>query len=209
MSLLNIEQWEDKCQRAFFCMCLSIGVLLPWSNLANGNGGKPMDLSLQLRLDKDTYKRDESIRLTWSITNNSSNEIMALSHYAATEQQHFDNMELEIVRLDNYKVWKLPLFSVRKAVTKVACLMDSGDILKHEINLNSWLNLHQIDVGIGAFQVVAIYRVVHNELAIGDWMSCHDVKSFNYGEQRFVHGEPRLPWLGLLRSNGVVIQISE
>jgi hypothetical protein len=35
-------------------------------------------------------------------------------------------------------------------------------------------------------------------------MSCHDVKSFNYGEQRFVHGEPRLPWLGLLGQMGLL-----
>jgi hypothetical protein len=40
-------------------------------------------------------------------------------------------------------------------------------------------------------------------------MSCHDVKLIDYGEQRFIHGTPRLPWRGVLRSNQVVLQVSE
>jgi len=35
-------------------------------------------------------------------------------------------------------------------------------------------------------------------------MSCHDVKPIDYGEQRFIHGSPRLPWRGVLDVRKIV-----
>lgn len=168
-----------------------------------------MDLKLQLLPEKAAYSRNQPIRLTWSLTNSSPNEILVLSHYATTERRHFDHTELEIVRADDQKVWNLPLFGARKGVAKVGCLMAPGDTLKHAIDLASWLNLHHIDIGAGKFNVTATYRVGPTESAIGAWVSCKDVTSVDDRELRFAHGASRFPWRGVTRSNRVVLQIGE
>jgi hypothetical protein len=158
---------------------------------------------------KEVYSKAETIRLVWVLTNAAANDVLVVSHYAAGERKHFDNLELRIVRRADRHAWSLSFSGPRKGAAKIGCVLRAGHSLRHEIDLSYWSRLHGVDLGVGTFDIVGTYRVPPGEPRLSDWASCDAVPLSGTGEAPLEHGTARDPWRGVLVTRPLVVRIAD
>ena len=164
-------------------------------------------LASQLSAGKAVFSRREPVRLTWTLTNVAAREVLVISHYAVGNRRHFDPLELRIVRREDRKVWTLALTGPRKAAAKIACLLAPGRTLRHDIDVAEWSSLQRVDLGMGTFEVVAVYRVAATERPVREWANCDEVPPDGSAVPRMETGPPRDPWRGVLESSPAALEI--
>ena len=170
------------------------------SSVANG-------LTASLGSSKPSYARTEPIDLAWTLRSLSRQVIPVISHYETAGGRHFDQIEVQIVRTEDNRRWSFALIGPRKGVARVGCLLPPGGTLHHEIELRQWLRLKRIEIGVGTFEIVAVYTISANEPPLNEWSACDQAPPATPGESPLVKGPSRQPWRGVVTSSTVVVRI--
>jgi hypothetical protein len=193
--------------RVLLAILIVLGLLYVFGCSRSNTEAEEMPLDLYLAPAKQTILRGEAIKLTWTLANNSPNRILVLSHFATNGHNDFDQVELTLTRKHDNEIMHLSLISPRKAAAKVFCLLDPGETISNDLDLPHWLTLNYVDIGVGSYEVVAIYHVSVNEAPVSDWMRCRDIMSES---DKQVHSSSAelTPWSGEIKSRPIEFQIS-
>jgi hypothetical protein len=190
-----------------------IGALVDHRALTPGNHGSQRQspvangLTASLGSRKPDYVRTEPIDLVLTLGNVSGQVIPVISHYETSAGRHLDPVELHIVRTEDQRRWSFSLMGPRKGVAKIGCLLPPGGTLHHELDLRQWLRLKRMDIGVGTFEIVAVYTINANEPPLNQWTVCDQALLTGGAESPPARDLSRQPWRGVVTSNGVVVRI--
>ena len=193
--------------RVLLAILMVLGLLFFLGFSRSNTAAEKMSLNLYLAPAKKAILRGEAIKLSWTLANNSPNRILVLSHFVANGHNDFDQVELKLTRKHDNEIMHLSLISPRKAAAKVFCLLDPGETISHHLDLLHWLTLNYVDIGVGSYEVVAIYHVGVNEAPVSGWMRCRDIMSES-GNQVHSSSAELTPWSGEIKSRPIEFQIS-
>src|SRR5688572_27688344 len=134
-------------------------------------------LRAELTSNKTRHSPDEPVHLTWTLTNTSAQPLLVMSHVATTAQPHFDNLELRIANAEGGAERSMPLVGPRKAAARIACVLEPGRALRHDLDLRLWSRLNAVTLAPGSWEITAVYRVGEGGAEITDWARCDDVSA--------------------------------
>jgi hypothetical protein len=168
--------------------------------------GCPMsEVRLMVAAVETAYRRWSDVRLLLALTNDSSHDLLVLSHYEVPGRRDFDHVEIHVQDPRTGRRWSLTPSGVRKAVAKVWCALDPGESLRLEIPFGDWARRQALRLPDGAFRVSATYQVSSDESAVSEWVRCASISERETPDP--TPGRPRPPWTGSLETAPALLRV--